>query len=107
MSLARYMMRDAEGVSALDDSDYGQELREGLAAGVSPEHVDGLEEAEGILVVARLARSLFSTSSSATALKLVVLFQLARADGRFSRERIRSINLGSASGPRRGPPGVR
>lgn len=57
-----------------------------------PEHVDGLEEAEGILVVARLARSLFSTSSAATALKLVVLFQLARADGRFSRERIRSIN---------------
>jgi len=76
----------------VDESDYDQELREGLAPGVSPANVDGLEEAEGILAVARLARSLFSTSPASTVLKLVVLFQLARADGRFSRERIRSLN---------------
>ncbi|MBP7619685.1 MAG: hypothetical protein KA745_01845 [Gemmatimonadales bacterium] len=92
MSLLRDMICAVEMVLRMEEDDYGQELREWLAPGVSPEHVDGLEEAEGILVVARLARSLFSTTGAATPLKLVVLFQLARAEGRFSRERIRSLN---------------
>ncbi len=91
------MIRDAERGLRVDDPDYGQELREGLAPGVAPEHVDGLEEAEGILPIAKLARSLFPTSNAATALKLVVLFQLARADGRFNRERIRSLNRSIAT----------
>lgn len=97
MSLPRDMMPDVVRGLRVDDPDYGQELREWLAPGVSPEHVDGLEEAEGILPVAKLARSLFSTTGAATPLKLVVLFQLARADGRFTRERIRSLNRSIAT----------
>ncbi len=97
MSLPRDMIRGVEPVARVEEDDYGHELREWLAPGVSPEHVDGLEEAEGILVVARLARSLFSTTGAATPLKLVVLFQMARAEGRFSRERIRSLNRSIAA----------
>ncbi len=76
----------------MDDLDYDQELRDALAPGVSPDHVDGLDEAEAILGVFGLARSLFSTSHANTAVKLVVLFRLAQTDGRFDRERIRSLN---------------
>ena len=68
-----------------------EEILDGLAPGVRPEQVDGLAEAEAILPIFPLVRSLFSTAEETdTLLKLVVLFCLAQTEGRFSRERIRS-----------------
>ena len=66
-------------------------LGDGLAAGVHPGHVDGLDEALDVAQVFGLVRSLFSTSPEDTVLKLVVLFQLGQADGRFPRERVRQL----------------
>ena len=71
------------------DASLREALAEGLRAGCDPETVQGLAEAEQVLPVFGLVRSLFSTSHADSALKLVVLFALAELDGRFSRERIR------------------
>jgi len=64
----------------------------GLAPGVRPEHVGEWGEAAAILPIAPLMRSLFSsTDPGDTLLKLVVLFNLAQTDGRFTKERIRTL----------------
>ncbi len=64
----------------------------GLAPGVRPEHIEEWGEAAAILPIAPLMRSLFSsTDSGDTLLKLVVLFTLAQTDGRFTKERIRTL----------------
>jgi len=75
----------------LDATHDRSEILDELAPGVRPEMVDGVEEARAILPIFRLVRSLFSTSETDTTLKLVVLFALAQAEGRFSRERVRSL----------------
>lgn len=66
-------------------------LLEALATGVLPEHLPDLDRATSVLPILPLCRSLFSTSEADTTLKLIVLLALAKADGRFSRERIRTL----------------
>ena len=78
------------------DADIGPDLTEALASGVRPENVDGLDEALAILPIFGLCRSLFSTSPTDSALKLVILFALCDADGRYGRERIRTLVPGIA-----------
>ena len=76
----------------MNDDELSTLLLEGLAGGVQPSQVEGMEQAVQILPILPLVRSLFSSASPAdAALKLVVLLALARSEGRFSRERIRSI----------------
>jgi hypothetical protein len=67
------------------------EVLEGLSPGLLPEHVPDWDRAKSLLPIFGLARSLFSTSPADTALKLVVLLALAKVEGRFSRERVRTL----------------
>lgn len=67
------------------------ELLDGLASGVLPEQLPEWARVRSALPVFELARSLFYNSAADTALKLVVLLNLARVEGRFRRERIRSL----------------
>lgn len=67
------------------------ELLDALASGVLPEQLPDWERAVTALPVFSLCRSLFSTSPADTALKLVLLLSLAKAEGRFTRERVRTL----------------
>lgn len=67
------------------------ELLDALASGVLPEQLPDWDRATTVLPVFQLCRSLFSTSPADTALKLVLLLSLAKAEGRFSRERARTL----------------
>lgn len=67
------------------------ELLDALASGVLPEQLPDWDRATTVLPVFKLCRALFSTSPADTALKLVLLLSLAKAEGRFSRERARTL----------------
>jgi hypothetical protein len=67
------------------------ELLDALAAGVLPEQLPDWDRATSSLPVFDLCRSLFSTSPADTVLKLVVLLALSKSEGRFSRERTRTL----------------
>ena len=67
------------------------ELLDALASGVLPEQLPDWDRATTVLPVFQLCRSLFSTSPADTALKLVLLLSLAKAEGRFSRDRARTL----------------
>jgi hypothetical protein len=63
-----------------------------LAAGVPPSNLEAFGFAERILPVFRLIRALFSSGEVDTCLKLMLLFELSRAEGRANIERIRALN---------------
>jgi len=67
------------------------QLFDALASGVVPEDVPELRRAGEVLPVFELARSLFYNDPTDAFLKLGILLSLAGADGRFSKERIRSL----------------
>jgi hypothetical protein len=67
------------------------ELLDALASGVLPGQLPDWDRATSVLPVFDLCRSLFSTSPADTTLKLVILLALSKAEGRFSRERIRTL----------------
>lgn len=67
------------------------ELLDALASGMLPEQLPDWGRAVSVLPVFSLCRTLFSTTPADTALKLVLLLSLAKADGRFSRERVRTL----------------
>ncbi len=67
------------------------ELLEALASGILPEQLPDWDRATTVLPVFKLCSSLFSTSPADTALKVVLLLSLAKAEGRFSRERVRTL----------------
>lgn len=66
-------------------------LLDALASDVLPEQLPDWDRAITVLPVFGLCRSLFSSSPADTTLKLVVLLSLAKAEGRFSRERVRTL----------------
>ncbi len=67
------------------------ELLNALAPGLLPEQLAEWPRIRNVLPVFDLAHSLFYNSAADTALKLIVLLNLARVEGRFGRERIRSL----------------
>lgn len=67
------------------------ELLDGLAAGVVPEHLPEWPQITTMLPVFKLCRSMFYHSPADTALKLLVITNLARVEGRFTRARIRTL----------------
>ncbi len=67
------------------------ELLDALTSGVLPEQLPDWDRATTVLPVFKLCSSLFSTSPADTALKVVLLLALAKAEGRFSRERVRTL----------------
>lgn len=67
------------------------ELLDALASGVLPEQLPDWDRAVTVLPVFQLCRALFSTSPADTALKVVLLLALAKAEGRFTRERVRTL----------------
>lgn len=78
----------------MNDSTAGfghDELMDALASGVLPEQLPDWDRATSVLPIFQLCSRLFSTSPADTALKLVLLLSLAKAEGRFSRERVRTL----------------
>ncbi len=67
------------------------ELLDALASGVLPEQLPDWDRAVTVLPVFQLCRALFSTSPADTTLKVVLLLALAKAEGRFTRERVRTL----------------
>lgn len=67
------------------------ELLDALAGGVLPEQLPDWDRAVTVLPVLPLCRALFTSSPADTALKLVLLLSLAKAEGRFTRERVRTL----------------
>ena len=63
-----------------------------LAAGVPPSNLEAFGFAERILPAFRLVRALFSSSEVDTCLKLMLLYELSRAEGRANIERVRALN---------------
>ena len=62
-----------------------------LGDNVSPERLPDWGRATSVLPIFPLCRSLFSQSPADTALKLVLLLTLSKAEGRFTKERIRTL----------------
>ena len=62
-----------------------------LGDDISPERLPDWDRAVSVLPIFPLCRSLFSQSPADTALKLVVLLTLSKAEGRFTKARIRSL----------------
>lgn len=62
-----------------------------LVGDAAPESLDGYRFASGLLPAFSLVRALFSQSELDTVLKAMILFELSRAGGRFTLERIRSL----------------
>lgn len=58
---------------------------------IAPERLPDWDRAVSVLPVFSPCRALFSTSPADTALKLVVLLALSKAEGRFSKARIRAL----------------
>lgn len=81
-------MIDAHMSSTDPNSD---ELLDAMASGVLPEQLPDWDRAVTVLPAFPLFRSLFSSSPADTALKLVLLLALAKAEGRFTRERVRTL----------------
>lgn len=75
----------------LDDSAVADAVTEALVSDVEPERLDSYAFALGILPAFRLVRSLFSQNEADTCLKLMLLYELSRAAGRHSLERIRQL----------------
>ena len=67
------------------------EFGSALKSGVRADQLPDWRLARSVLPVADLARRLFAGGEADTALKLVVLFALAKVEGRFSRERVRTL----------------
>lgn len=88
VSLGVLSAPDARLVSNTPDPN---ELLDALASGVLPEQLPDWARAKTVLPVFQLCRTLFSTSAADTALKVVLLLSLATAEGRFSRERVRTL----------------
>lgn len=64
---------------------------DGLAAGVLPEQLADWPRVASLVGAFPLLRSLFYNDVADTALKLITLFALAKAQGRFGRDRIRTL----------------
>jgi hypothetical protein len=64
---------------------------DGLAAGVLPEQVGDWPRVASLVGAFPLLHSLFCNDAPDTALKLLTLFALAKVQGRFGRERIRTL----------------
>ena len=62
-----------------------------LVGDAAPESLDGYRFASGLLPAFSLIRALFSLNELDTVLKAMILFELSRAGGRFTLERIRSL----------------
>jgi hypothetical protein len=66
-----------------------EQVSRALVADVAPEHLESYNFSVGILPAFKLLHSLFYGDPVDTCLKLMVLFEVSRASGRFSIERIR------------------
>lgn len=75
----------------MDASSITDAVAEALISDVEPERLDAFTFALGILPAFRLVRSLFSQNEADTCLKLMLLYELSRAAGRHSLERIRRL----------------
>lgn len=78
-------MDDATPQTLIDD------IGQALVGDVDPVRLEGFSFAQQILPAFRLIRALFSQSELDTCLKLMLLFELTRAGGRSTLERIRSL----------------
>lgn len=71
--------------------DMAQKVSTELVGDAAPESLDAYRFAAGLLPAFGLVRALFSQSELDTVLKAMILFELSRAGGRFTLERIRSL----------------
>ena len=67
------------------------ELQAAIAGDVHPERLADWQRATSVLPMFPLAKSLFSKSAANTALKLIVLLALSKAEGRFDKARARTL----------------
>ena len=70
--------------------DHG-ELLDGLAAGVLPEQLPDWPQVKNLLPIFELCHSMFYHTPAKSALKLLIILALAKVEGRFTKERVRSL----------------